>query len=291
MTIEVSPASTDRKLESIIYCSTTMQRVMRQVKQFAKQDAIVLIEGSTGTGKEVIARAIHSLSTRRDKPLEVFSRPRDANSLIEDELFGHDRGAFTDARESRKGKIERADGGTFFLDDINDMPLHVQDKLLRTMETGEIEHLGGKKSFKVDIRVIAATKFNLEEMVEAGKFREDLFYRLSVLRIQLPLLRNRVGDVPLLARHFIGDRQFTIAPHVMKAMEEYPWPGNVRELKNAIERAIGKAEWISLKLEDLIPSYRNPRSSHLGSERHPGKNLWLKLYRSYKPLSSPVGMA
>src|ERR1700754_4113035 len=166
MTLEVPPDSTDRELESVIYCSTTMQRVMRQGKQFAKQDAIVLIERSTGTRKGVIARALHSLSTRRGKAVEVFSCPRDANSLIEDEHFGHDRGAFPNARESREGKIERADGGIFFLDDIDDMPLHVQGRLLRVMETGEIEHLiGGKKSFKVNIRVIAATKFNLEEMV------------------------------------------------------------------------------------------------------------------------------
>ncbi|HKQ08689.1 MAG TPA: sigma 54-interacting transcriptional regulator [Blastocatellia bacterium] len=252
----------------IIHCSREMQKVVDDLKKCAKQDATVLIEGETGTGKEVIAREIHNRSSRCGKPMEVFSCPRGGN-LIEDELFGHERGAFTDARELKQGKIERANGGTFFLDDIDDMPLQTQGKLLRVLETGEVERLGGKSTVKVDVRVIAATKVNLQKLVDEGKFRADLFYRLNVLEIVLPTLRHRPDDIPLLARHFIGDRAFTIEPDVVKAMKAYHWPGNVRELKNAITRAVGRAKGNILEREDLIPSSENRFRTNSGREPCP----------------------
>lgn len=267
MSIEELTGPTGSTLDSIIiHCSLKMQKVVRDVETCSAQDATVLIEGETGTGKEVVAREIHNRSKRSGKPREVFSCSK-GETLIEDELFGHVKGAFTDAKEIRKGKFECADGGTLFLDDIDDMPLQTQGKILRVLETGEVQRLGGAVTIKVDVRVIAATKMDLEKLVQEGRFRSDLFYRLNVLHIWLPPLRDRPDDIPILARHFIGDRAFTIEPDVMKAMEAYHWPGNVRELKNAIARATGMAKGHSLELEDLIPSSENRSRTNSGREQ------------------------
>ncbi len=232
-------------VESVIGRSEPMQKVLATVKTVARSDSSVLIVGETGTGKEVICRAIHSLSRRRQHPLVSLSCAAIPATLLEDELFGHEKGAYTDARERKIGRFERADHGTIFLDDIDDMPLNTQVKLLRVLQERSFERLGGERTIATDVRVIAATKVDLRKAVADGEFREDLFYRLNVVPIHLPPLRDRHGDVPLLAAHFMrkygGGREYEIRPEVMEAMEAYYWPGNVRELEHAVERAIAFA--------------------------------------------------
>ncbi len=244
---------------NIVGKSKAMQDVIRTVKTVAKTDSNILIVGETGTGKEVIARAIHNLSMRKGKLMVALSCAAIPSNLLEDELFGHEKGAFTDARDRKIGRFERADGGSFFLDDIDDMPLETQVKLLRILQEREFERLGGEETIKVDVRVVAASKVDLRELVRAGKFREDLFYRLNVVPVLLPPLRDRDGDVPLLASYFMKkfstEREYEIKPEVMAAMEAYYWPGNVRELEHAIERAIAFAgSGHVLKKEHLVES-------------------------------------
>ena len=243
--------------ENLIGSSDPMQEVFRTMKTVSRTESNILVLGATGTGKERVARAIHNLSQRRNKPLVAISCAAIPSSLLEDELFGHEKGAFTDARDTKIGRIERADGGSFFLDDIDDMPLETQVKLLRVLQEREVERLGSEDTIKVDIRIITATKIELRDMVAEGKFREDLYYRLNVVPLKLPPLRERHGDIPLLARHFVqkfaNDRDYQIKDDVMEAMESYYWPGNVRELEHAIERAIalaGNAKF--LKREHLV---------------------------------------
>ena len=232
----------EKGLEQLIGTSPAMLRVIDRIRTVADRDARVLITGESGTGKERVARAIHDISHRKDEafvPLPCAAIPA---SLLEDEIFGHEPGAFTDAKDRKAGRFERADGGTLFLDDIDDMPLETQVKLLRVVQEGEVEPLGSEKAIEVDVRVITATKIDLADAVEDGEFREDLYYRLNVVPIDLPPLRDRVEDIPLLADHFLkrmgGDRTYTIPPEVMAELCTYKWPGNVRELENAIERAI-----------------------------------------------------
>jgi transcriptional regulator with PAS, ATPase and Fis domain len=217
----------------------------------------VLIEGESGTGKEIIARAIHLNSPRRGKPFVALSCAALPESLIEAELFGHERGAFTDAKKERKGRFELAEGGSLFLDDIDDLALSVQVKLLRAVQQREIERVGGESPVPVDIRLVVATKRNLEELVTEGSFREDLFYRLNVVNLRLPPLRERAEDIPLLVNHFIGlhagGRSYEVKADVTEALIEHPWPGNVRELENAVERAIALAgEARVLRKEHLL---------------------------------------
>jgi DNA-binding NtrC family response regulator len=203
----------------------------------------VLVTGESGTGKEVVANAIHAHSPRRQKPFVAVSCALFADTLIESELFGHERGAFTGAVAARPGRFERADGGTLFLDDIDDVPLSMQVKLLRALQNRTVERLGGSRSIPVDVRVVAGTKRDLQQMVADGTFREDLYYRLNVLSLTLPPLRERREDLPKLAEHFL--RKFFARKHeptppisagVMLALQEYDWPGNVRELENTCER-------------------------------------------------------
>ena len=239
--------SSMKGLPSLIGTSPKMQDVFKIVRTVAKGDSSVLIEGESGTGKERIAHAIHELSPRKLKPFVPISAASLPESLLEDELFGHERGAFTDARKQKIGRFERAHRGTLFLDDIDDMSLSTQVKLLRVLQERCFERLGGEETIHVDIRVIAATKIALEKLVREGRFREDLFYRLNVVPVRLPPLREREGDIPLLVAHFV--RQFSkdkgteyqIKPQVMEALCRHSWPGNVRELENAVERAIALA--------------------------------------------------
>jgi DNA-binding NtrC family response regulator len=243
---------------TVIGRSRTMQEVVRTVRTVAKSDASVLIEGESGTGKEVIARAIHDASGRAAGPFVPLSCASLPESLIEAELFGHEAGSFTDAKKQRKGRFELAQGGTLFLDDVDDLKVEVQVKLLRAIETRKIERVGGEKLVDVDIRLLVATKQDLREMVEKGSFREDLFFRLNVVTIKLPPLRDRSEDVPLLVEHFVrahgGGRPYELKPEVMDELVKYPWPGNVRELRHAVERAIALAgEGRHLKREHLIP--------------------------------------
>lgn len=221
----------------------------------AKSDSTVLICGETGTGKEVIARAIHQLSPRRDKPLVKINCAAIPASLLESELFGHDKGAFTGAINTHRGRFEIADGGTLFLDEIGDLPLELQPKLLRVLQEREIERLGGSRTIPVNVRVIAATNRDLWQMVEDRQFRSDLFYRLNVFPLELPPLRDRPEDIPLLAKHFTQkmarhmNRTIDAIPtEALRQLMSWDWPGNVRELENVIERAVLLTRGNSLNL-------------------------------------------
>ncbi len=231
--------------ENVVGTSPAMVEVLKVVRTVAPTDASILIEGESGTGKEVIARAIHRNSQRRHGPFVALSCAALPESLLEAELFGHERGAFTDARKERHGRFELANGGTLFLDDVDDLSMPVQVKLLRALQERVIERVGGEKPVPVDIRVVTATKSSLTERMEQGKFREDLYYRLNVVPLRLPPLRERSEDVPLLVRHFVErfapGARFEVPSDVMDALCLYPWPGNVRELENAVERAIAMA--------------------------------------------------
>jgi DNA-binding NtrC family response regulator len=244
--------------EGIVGNSETLRSVFERVRTVAPTDVTVLIQGESGTGKERIARALHQHSLRKDGPFVALSCAALPETLLEAELFGFEKGAFTDARKERRGRFELADKGTFFLDDIDDMPLAVQVKLLRVLQERSFERLGSEETRSIDIRVVAATKLPLRDLVRAGKFREDLFYRVQVVPIVLPPLRERKGDVPLLVaalieRHGRG-RRYTLARSGMALLERYPWPGNVRELENAVQRAIALAgERSELAIEDLLP--------------------------------------
>jgi len=211
----------------------------------ATTDAAVLIRGETGTGKELIGGLIHTLSTRRARPFVKFNCTAIPAGLLESELFGHERGAFTGAIARRIGRFELAHGGTLLLDEIGDLPLDLQPKLLRVLEEQEFERVGSAHTIRSDVRVIAATNRPLEELVAAGEFRADLYYRLNVFPIDLPALRERPEDIPLLVRHFVahharslGRRIDGISPDVMERLVRHPWPGNVRELQHAIHRAV-----------------------------------------------------
>lgn len=239
----------------IIYQSQAMEDLLQQVDIVAKSDSTVLICGETGTGKEVIARAIHQLSPRRDKPLVKINCAAIPASLLESELFGHDKGAFTGAINTHRGRFEIADGGTLFLDEIGDLPLELQPKLLRVLQEREIERLGGSRTIPVNVRVIAATNRDLWQMVEDRQFRSDLFYRLNVFPLELPPLRDRPEDIPLLAKHFTQkmarhmNRSIDAIPtEALRQLMSWDWPGNVRELENVIERAVLLTRGNSLNL-------------------------------------------
>jgi transcriptional regulator with GAF, ATPase, and Fis domain len=204
-----------------------------------------LITGETGTGKELVARAVHSASLRKDRPLIKVNCAALPASLIESELFGYEKGAFTGATSRKLGRFELANGGTIFLDEIGDLPLESQVKLLRTIQEGEIERLGGTRTIKIDVRIIAATNRNLKQEIEKGSFREDLWYRLNVFPITVPPLRQRKDDIPPLTDHFarkaakkFGKKIDSVSAGAMRALEEHSWPGNIRELENVIERAV-----------------------------------------------------
>ena len=256
----------DGGLPGVIGKSRAMQAVVKTVRTVAVTDASVLIEGESGTGKERIARAIHGLSARKDRAFVALSCGALPDTLLETELFGHEKGAFTDAGRQRRGRFEVADGGTIFLDDIDDMPMSVQVKLLRVLQEREFERVGGEELVQVDIRVVAATKVPLLDHVREGKFREDLFYRLNVVPVQLPGLRDREGDVPLLVHHFIdklgGGKSFTVKTDVLEAMSDYSWPGNVRELENRCAQAIALSGGAKvLKKEHLLPVDKSRRAA------------------------------
>jgi DNA-binding NtrC family response regulator len=249
------------QFDNIIGRSEPMQEVFRLIRTVAPTDAGILIEGESGTGKELIAKALHFNSNRKDKVFVPFSCAQMAPTLLEDALFGHEKGAFTGAEDVRKGVFERAEGGSLFLDDIDDTPLPVQVKLLRAIQERQVERLGAEETLSVDVRLIVATKIDLADSVSEGEFREDLYWRLNVVRIPLPPLRDRREDVPLLAAHFIEryghDRLYSIPDDVMSKMEDYSWPGNVRQLENSIQAAIAMAgESEILREEHLLRDRR-----------------------------------
>jgi len=229
----------------IVFGSEKMEKVISLVKKVAKTDATVLIRGESGTGKELIAKAIHNLSKRKNKPFVAVNCASIPDTLLEAELFGHKKGAFTDAYTDRMGKFEQANGGTIFLDEIGDMPLSLQAKILRVLQEKEVTPLGSNKNIKVDVRVLSATSRNLEEMVQKGEFREDIYYRLNVIPITLPPLRERIEDIPHLAEYFLlKSSQKHNAPKpeltedAIKTLKEMEWRGNIRELENFIEKLI-----------------------------------------------------
>jgi DNA-binding NtrC family response regulator len=253
----------------IIGRAPALLRVIQMVNQVAPLKSTVLLAGESGVGKELVAEALHQQSPRKTKPLVKLNCGALPEGLIESELFGHEKGAFTGAIQQRKGRFELADGGTIFLDEISEMPLATQVKLLRVLQEGEFERVGGSQTLKVDVRVIAATNLDLEAAVAQGKFRKDLFYRLHVIHLEIPALRERVEDIPLLALHFLDKfclennrPAMGFSPAAMRALKSYAWPGNVRELQNAVERAVALCAGPMVELNDLPEEIR----------QHPAEN-------------------
>ena len=248
-----------------------MKKLREQIQRVADTESKVLIFGESGAGKELVAWAIHQQSLRRQKPFIKMNCAAIPEDLTESELFGHEKGAFTGAFTTRDGKFLQADGGTLFLDEIADMSLRVQTKVLRVLQDGKFERVGGKDTLEVDVRVLAATNRNLEEMVKKGSFREDLYYRLNVFPIIVPALRERREDIPLLIQHFMekiclknNRRTVQINPEVVKTLQQYPWPGNIRELQNIMERLIILAAGGKIAASDL-PDYLQQKPASLSS--------------------------
>ena len=248
----------DASFVGLVGGSEKMRTVVDTLRQVAPSAATVLLLGESGTGKELVARAIHALSPRASRPFVAVNSAALPESILEAELFGTEKGAYTGALERRAGRFERADGGTLFLDEVGDLPLAMQPKLLRALQEGEIERLGGTSAVKVDVRVVAATHVDLRERVKQGLFREDLYYRLDVITVRLPPLREREGDIPLLAAHFLkkltlrhGKRVQGFEPRALEALSSWGFPGNVRELENAVERAVVLCPGDTLRLADL----------------------------------------
>ena len=251
------------RFEGIVGHSSRLNDVIERVKLVAPSRATVLIEGETGTGKELIAQAIHQASPRSRAPFLAVHCAALPATLLESELFGHERGAFTGAMERRVGRFESADGGTIFLDEIGEVSPSTQVKLLRFLETRAVERIGSQKPVQLDVRLVAATNRNLEQMVQQGTFREDLFFRLNVVRITMPPLRDRTDDIPLLLEHFIAEFSkenavppLSVEPGALRYLTAYPWPGNIRELRNFAENAVVLRRGGRLTESDLEPKFR-----------------------------------
>lgn len=242
----------------IIGESPKMKEVFNVIQRIAQSDVTVLVRGETGTGKELVAAAIHKRSNRKDEPFIKLNCAAITDTLLESELFGHEKGAFTDAKETRKGRFELADGGTLFLDEIGDISASAQVKLLRVLQEREFERVGGSKTIKVNVRLVAATNRDLEQMVKDGEFREDLYYRLNVIPINTPPLRKRGDDIKLLVNFFLErsirnhKKMVTITDEAMDVLCKYPWPGNVRELENTIERIVLMGSEDGITKKDML---------------------------------------
>lgn len=259
-----------KNFENIVSEDPNFTRILNQIDQIANSDASVLITGETGTGKELIARAVHNLSQRIKGPFITVNCAAIPETLLESELFGHERGAFTSAIRTNKGKFELAHGGTLFLDEIGEIPFPLQAKLLRAIEEGTIQRIGGERNIHLDIRIVCATNRNLLEEIQRNNFRSDLYYRLNVFHLELPPLRDRLKDIPPLVRHFIDKYNKKYKKNIQKVsqgnvsrLQSYHWPGNVRELENIIERAIIISPGDELKIELGHYSFNNPEN---GSE-------------------------
>jgi two-component system response regulator HydG len=265
---EASPLSQEMRFGKMIGASEEMRRLYPLCARLAAADIPVIIEGETGTGKEVLAEALHDMSPRAQAPFIVFDCTAVPPNLIESALFGHERGSFTGATSARKGVFEDANGGTLLIDEIGELDISLQPKLLRVLERSEVQRVGGNGWTRVDVRVLAATRRDLDREVTAGRFRDDLFFRLSVGRIELPALRNRRGDIPLLARHFwraLGGEDTPMPPGILERFADYAWPGNVRELHNAVMRALALGE-VSLAGEGLEKTKDSAAAAQAGSD-------------------------
>ena len=274
----------EKKIPKLIGESVVMQKLALLINKVARTDATVLLLGESGTGKELIARAIHDLSDRDDKPYLAQFCGSIPDTLLESELFGFKKGAFTGASFDKKGLFEVASGGTFFLDEIADISLALQAKLLRVLQSKEIMRLGDTKVIQIDARVIAATNKDLNLLVKEDKFREDLFYRLNVFPVKIPPLRERIGDVPLLTYHFVkkfSDKKIHIETDTMKMLEEYSWPGNVRQLENVIQRAIILCDSNKLLPEHIVLEEDSKDANFMGTLRDFEKVLLLKRLKMY----------
>jgi two-component system response regulator HydG len=272
----VAPGTGDGPPAGMIGDSAPMRELFAMIRAVAPSEASVLILGESGTGKELVARALHEGSPRRTRPLVTVNCAALAENLLESELFGHEKGAYTGAQRQREGRFVQADGGTLFLDEIGEMAVSLQAKLLRALQEGEVQRLGSDRPVRVDVRVIAATNRDLESEVPAGNFREDLYYRLNVIALRVPALRERAGDIPLLASHFLGHfaarnrKAFRgFSPRAMDLMLRHPWPGNVRELENVVERAVILAPGEMVTEADLPASLREAGDSP-GQDIAPG---------------------
>ena len=255
---------------NIIGASPAMQKVFNRMKRIVKTDSTVLIMGESGTGKEVVAKAIHFNGDRKDKPFVAVHCGAIPENLLESELFGHTKGAFTGAIRDKIGKFESANKGTIFLDEIGTMPMHLQTKLLRVLQEQEVERVGSSRPIKLDVRILSATNQNLEEEVKAGNFRDDLFYRLNVIPLNLPPLRERVEDILPLVRHFLRKNckemkrpLMALSKEAFEALEFYSWPGNVRELENIVERTVALTEGDQITLDDLPSAIRAGASTRV----------------------------
>jgi DNA-binding NtrC family response regulator len=259
-----------RRFDELIGMSPPMQQLYGQMSRLADSEASVLIAGESGTGKEVVARALHRKSRRCDRPFVAINCSALPENLLESELFGHAKGAFTDARTDRTGLLQQADGGTLLLDEIGEFPLALQPKLLRVLEQRTVRPVGGSEELHFDVRLLSSTNRDLESAMAEGKFREDLFFRINVVQLEVPPLRSRGTDILLLAQHFLehfssrsGRKVVGITDAVGEKLLDYPWPGNVRELRNAIERAVALTCYEELAVEDLPEKVRSYQASHM----------------------------
>jgi formate hydrogenlyase transcriptional activator len=292
---------TEHNFEEIIGESEALKRVLKEVETVAATDATVLIRGETGTGKELIARALHNLSSRRQRTLVKVNCGAIPTGLLESEMFGHEKGAFTGAIERRIGRFELAHRGTIFLDEVEDIPLELQPKLLRVLQEQELERLGSSRTIKVDVRVVAATNVDLEEMVAEKRFRSDLFYRLNVVPVTLPPLRERVEDIPLLVHFFVQRYSLRmrkpidrIPSETMSALIGYHWPGNIRELQNLMERSVTLSRGSTLEVPIELKDSAKPASSVNGQmtlEAVEREHILRVLHESNWVIGGPSGAA
>jgi len=283
------------KFENIIGRSKNMQQIFSMIETVAPSDATILVRGETGTGKELIAAAVHNISPRKNGPFIKLNCAAISETLLESELFGHEKGAFTDAKEMRKGRFELADGGTLFLDEIGDITPALQVKLLRILQEQEFERVGGTKTIKTNVRLVAATNRNLEEMVKKGEFREDLFYRLNVIPLNLPPLRERYEDIKLLIEHYLNKymklhhKKMSFSKLALETLLEYPWPGNIRELQNTMERIVlicPDGELEPEMLNHVLPF--NFQKMHMPSVE---KEIPQPVYKEEEGPAAPAGQA
>jgi formate hydrogenlyase transcriptional activator len=293
----------EANFEGIVGQSAALRQVLEEVKTVAASDSTVLLLGETGTGKELVARALHGLSSRRDRAFIKINSASIPSGLLESELFGHERGAFTGAITQKAGRLELADHGTLFLDEVGDIPLEIQPKLLRVLQEREFERLGGARTRKLDVRLVAATHRDLERMMAEKQFRSDLYYRLNVFPIEIPPLRERPEDIPLLAQHFAqqfsrraNKRIETIQPETMQALTRHHWPGNIRELQNVIERAVILSSGSVLRVglpnsKQLAVNDNGSPSRHQTLEEAMRKHILAALEDTHGVLSGPNGAA